>query len=63
MRFQMRLTVRVFGKQGVQHAVRNLVGQLIWMSHADGFTGEQVFSNGHGSVPFPGQERYFVAAP
>ena len=33
---------RVLGEQGVEHAVGDLVGQLVGMAHADGFAGEQI---------------------
>jgi len=40
--------IGVFGKQGVEDAVRNLVGQLIGVSHADRFAGKQKLALRHG---------------
>ena len=39
--------VGVLGEEGVEHAIGNLVGQLIGMPHADCFASEEVFSGCH----------------
>ena len=41
----------VLGEQGVEHAVGDLVGQLIGVAHADGFAGEQVLAGCHVGAP------------
>ena len=41
----------VLGEEGVEHAVGDLVGQLIGMAHADGFAGEEVSAGCHVGAP------------
>ena len=36
--------VGILGEQGVEHAVGDLVGQLVRMAHADRFAGEQILA-------------------
>jgi hypothetical protein len=42
---------RIDGEKGVEHAVRDLIGQLVRMPHADRFTGEQILSGCHERTP------------
>jgi hypothetical protein len=39
---------RVLGQHCVEHAVRDLVGELVGVAHADGFARKQIFSRCHG---------------
>ena len=46
-RFARHAAERVFGKQGIEDAVGNLIGQLVGMAHADRFAGEKKLISCH----------------
>ena len=49
-RFAGHAAVRVLRQQGIQHAVGNLIGQLVGMAHAHRFARKQVLSCGHVAI-------------
>jgi hypothetical protein len=56
-RFAGHAAHRVLGDQGVEHAVGDLVGQLVWVPHADRFAGKEVSAGCHVRAPEGAGER------